>query len=308
MREILKILLYFAAVVVIAAIFSPPLYWLGEAVAARFHLAFLDVDFHAYFDRAILIAAIALLYPLAKALRIESRASLGLHPNPFWKRDLIVGLGLACGSAIALTGCAWYLQAWRVRHWEQLSQVLIALQAAAVVPLIEEPLFRGVLQGAVQRTASRRTAFVFVAVLFAIVHFLTKPQHPIPPESIGWFSGFQIIPLMFWKFTTPQTLLGSFTTLLLVSLILGYARVATASLWMPIGLHAGWILGQKLGKIGWRDLDKRPASSALWFGDTVLDGLCPVLILLLTSVLVFWILRGRQRATPAIPGPSRKAE
>ncbi len=64
------------------------------------------------------------------------------------------------------------------------------------------------------------------------------------PAAIHWWSGLALLPEAFSQFHEPALLLGGFTTLLLAGLILGYARDRTQSLWMPIGLHAGWILGK----------------------------------------------------------------
>ncbi len=295
LKEIVKILSYLAGTILLAALLAPPLFRAGRALAVHGYFTFLaKVDFHSYFDRAILFSAVVLLFPLARSLQIRDTASLGLLPNPRWRQDLVVGLVVAILSSILLTVCAAHLQAWRLRDWSRLLRLLSALMPAIVVPCIEEPLFRGAMQGVVARSASKRTALVFVAVLFAVVHFLTKPEHPIPAASVSWASGFSIIPLMLWKFQHPAILLGGLSAMLIIGLILGYARMVTASLWLPLGLHAGWILGRALGGLGWRSIEQRPANTAPWFGADPVDGLCPVLILLLAGAAIWWWSRERR--------------
>ena len=72
-----QILLYLAATVLIGALLAPPLFWMAHAAAGHLHNARLKAfvaktDFERYFDRGILIAALALLWPLLRALRIKN--------------------------------------------------------------------------------------------------------------------------------------------------------------------------------------------------------------------------------------------
>ena len=84
------------------------------------------------------------------------------------------------------------------------------------VALLEEALFRGALQGVVRRTATDGAALVFVAALFAAVHFLKPPENAVAPHEVAWWSGFALVPQAFWQFGEPKLLLGGFTTLFLV--------------------------------------------------------------------------------------------
>src|SRR5208282_2208082 len=151
---------------------------------------------------------------------------------------------------------------------------------ALVVSVIEEILFRGVLQGVVRKTAVDGFAILSVAALFAAVHFL-NPRGGTVPVEIHWWSGLGLLPGTLWQFRQPALLLGGFTTLLLAALILGYARDRTRSLWMPIGLHAGWVLG-KMGLID----ATRQSQAWPWVGPNILVGLAPFLTLLAVGGIV----------------------
>jgi hypothetical protein len=64
--------------------------------------------------------------------------------------------------------------------------------------------------------------------------------------------------------------------------ILAHARLWTRSLWAPIGLHAGWILASMtFGKIAHREIVALP-----WLGKSLLVGLVPLAICLLTWLLL----------------------
>lgn len=280
---------YLVATVLIGAAIAPLLFWAGQYVTGvgRFQ-SWHNVDFHRYFDRGVLIAAIALVYPLSKALRIRNTGDLALIPDQRRWTHLAVGLFFALVSVGLLIVSALYLKAYRLRLPANWWPLLLLLPTAATVACIEETLFRGVIQGAVQRSASKFLSLVFVAALFAIIHFLKPPQNAIALDSVGWSSGFALIPRVFWQFEHPDIVLGGFTTLFLVGLILGYARLQTQSLWMPIGLHAGWIIG----KMGFTKISKHGPAS-VWFGPDLLVGLCPVAVLLLTAIVVWWWLNYR---------------
>jgi membrane protease YdiL (CAAX protease family) len=158
------------------------------------------------------------------------------------------------------------------------------------VACIEELLFRGVLQGVVQRAAPGAVAVGFVAALYSIVHFLKPPEHALVHARITWTSGFTQLSQVFWQFQNPMLLLGGFTTLFIVGLVLGLARLRTRSLWMPVGLHAGWIIA----KMGFNKIAQRHGETWPWFGPDLLVGAAPVCAVALTGVAVWWWLRHSQ--------------
>ena len=89
-----QILLYLAATVFIGALLAPALFWLAQGAAAHLHNAWLTgflakTDFGRYFDRGIMIAALALLWPLLRALNIRNfDHDLGLaRDRRGWRRD-----------------------------------------------------------------------------------------------------------------------------------------------------------------------------------------------------------------------------
>jgi membrane protease YdiL (CAAX protease family) len=72
-----------------------------------------------------------------------------------------------------------------------------------------------------------------------------------------------------------------------IGIALGQARLNTRSLWLPVGLHAGWILASEaFGKIARREVIALP-----WIGKNLLVGLVPLAICLLTWVLLTTWLR-----------------
>src|SRR5207244_13351312 len=108
-------------------------------------------------------------------------------------------------------------------------------------PFIEEVFFRWIVLGLLLRTGRKYMAIFAVSVIFAAVHFLKAPERT--SEIVTWTSGFSSIAHAFDGIGDPMMLTSAFTTLFVIGWILADARVLTHSLWLSIGLHAGWIFG-----------------------------------------------------------------
>lgn len=125
-------------------------------------------------------------------------------------RGLGLGLlmfGLVIGG-IALTG------GYRVDGWGSVTVALALVGVTAAAAVTEELLFRGVLLRLVEERAGTWVALLVTAVLFGAMH-LTNPE---------------------------ATLWGATAIAIEAGGMLGAAYVATRTLWLPIGLHAGWNL------------------------------------------------------------------
>lgn len=288
-NDLVKIAVYFAATVVLAAAFAPPLFWggraLGGVVPGLGMLA--EMDFQRYFNRAFLIAAVALLWPLARWLEINSWRDFGLRPNPKWRRDLVFGFAAAMvciwAYGAVLLGCG-FSEFKEPLPWRRIPP---AAGTAAAVSVIEELFFRGALLGVLLRAARPAAALVSVSAIYSIVHFLKPPEGVIPPESVTWLSGFALAPLVFRQFAEPLLLLSGFTTLFLLGWIFGVAAVLTRSLWLAIGLHAGAILAARSFSI----LTKREEAMLPWVGENLVTGLAPLMALGVLLAVCHWYLR-----------------
>jgi membrane protease YdiL (CAAX protease family) len=287
-----QILLYLVATVLLGALLAPPLFWGAQAVGGHLDNAALTAflaktDFARYFDRGMTIAALVLLWPLLRALRIRNFGQdLGLvRDRRGWQR-LAAGFLVALVTLLMLGGILIFTGVYRMHSHIAYGKLAWMPATALMVAVIEEILFRGALQGAVRKTSIEEVSIVSVALLYAAVHFLKPPGHGMEPAGVHWWSGLALLPDTFSQFRQPGLLLGGFSTLVLVGLILGDARSRTRSLWMPVGLHAGWILG-KLGLVE----VTRHSEAWPWLGPDFLIGLGPLLTLLLTWGIVRWMLR-----------------
>ncbi|MDB6173913.1 MAG: amino terminal protease self-immunity [Chthoniobacteraceae bacterium] len=294
MKDLAKILTYFIAVIVLGALIAPPLYWGGHAVAARGVLSFLgETEFQKYFNRAVLIAALALLWPAIRSLKIRGVRELGLEPDPRWVRHFLIGFLIAAVAVGVMA--AGYIQ-FEVYHWKKPALPWGSLPkiafGALVVAALEEALFRGAIFGLFRRTLRPYPALFLVTALFAILHFL-KPDEDLQMGEIGWLSGFEILPHTFHQFAEPAALLAGFSTLFVLGWLLGYATLRTRALWMSIGLHAGVVFV----KMGFSKFTKRDLEALPWIGRELQIGLVPVAVLCLAGVVLWLGLRETQSAS-----------
>ena len=289
MKDAARLAAYFIAIVVVGALLAPILFWSAQGLAAHGVFPFLArYDFDTFFHRAVLVAAVILLWPLLRASNVRGASDLGLSPDSHWARDVGAGVLL---SVIPLLFCSALLIAMHVysfRHhfvWPRLGKVLLA---AVSVPFIEETFFRGIVLGILLRTGRKLLSIIAVSALFAAVHFLKGSEWE--PAIVTWTSGFQAIADAFAGFGDPMMVLAAFATLFLIGCILADGRVLTRSLWLPIGLHAGWIFAS--GAFNW--LARRQMVALPWLGKNLLVGIIPLGLAVVTWILMrLWLKNDR---------------
>ena len=132
-------------------------------------------------------------------------------------------------------------------------------------------------------------AALITSGFFAILHFLKAPTRT--NENVTWLSGFHSIANSFAQFADPMMMFASFTTLFLIGWILADARLRTRSLFLPIGLHSGWIF--VAGVVG--KMTKRETIILPWLGANLLIGLLPLALGLITWALMIGWLRYANR-------------
>jgi membrane protease YdiL (CAAX protease family) len=281
LKDVAKLAVYFIGIVLGGAILAPLLFWSAESLAAHGVFPFLaKYDFETFFHRAILIAAALLLWPFLRVSHVRSMADLGLAPNSRWGRDLSAGVVL---STVPLLCCGALLIAFHVfsfRHmfaWSRFGKMLVA---SITVPLIEEAFFRGIVLGVLLRTGRKYMPILVVSAVFAAVHFFNAPERTSAVAT--WSSGLNSIAHSFGRVGDPMTLASAFATLFLIGCILADARVLTRSLWLSIGLHAGWIFGSGIFSL----LARRQTLALPWLGKNLLVGVIPLGVATFTWIIM----------------------
>ncbi|MEO5720598.1 MAG: CPBP family intramembrane glutamic endopeptidase [Chthoniobacterales bacterium] len=285
MKDAARLLAYFAATVLFGAWVAPFLYWGAQAFIAQGHLMFLSkFDFETYFHRALLVGAIVFLWPLLRSLGVRKWRDLQLAPNPHRFRDagagfLIAAVPLLCFGALLLA-----LEVYTLRPSISIGKILERTLSAIVVPFLEEPIFRGLILGVLLRATPVLAAIFSTSAIFSILHFLKAPEHT--STTVTWASGFVSIGNSFHQFNQPLLLLAGFTTLFLLGWILADARVRTQSLWLPIGLHGGWIFASAI----FNKLARQQTEALPWLGKSLLIGIAPLGVALVSWAVLRWWL------------------
>jgi membrane protease YdiL (CAAX protease family) len=281
LKDAARLLVYLLATVLVGALLAPCFFWAAQSLVAHGLLTFLArYDFETFFHRALLVAAAILLWPLIRSLEVRSPNDLQLAPNPCWRRDLLAGFVfssvplLCCGAVLLATPI------FSVRgtiNWPGVAKVAAA---SIVVPIIEETFFRGLVLGVLLKTGRRYISIFVTSALYSLVHFLKAPNQTSP--NVPWMSGFNSIANAFVQFADPLLVAAGFTTLFLIGWILTDARLRTRSLWLPIGLHAGWIFTSgAFNKIALHQLIVLP-----WLGKNLLVGIVPLAVACLTWLIM----------------------
>ena len=285
MKDVARLTAYFAATILVAALLAPLLFWSAQSLAGHgLFPSLAKYDFETFFHRAILVAAALLLWPFLRVNHVRRMADLDLAPNPRWGRHLFVGVVIA---AVPLLCCGALLIAFHVysfRHtfaWLRFGKMLVA---SITVPFIEEAFFRGIILGVLLRTGRKYMPIFLVSVTFAAVHFLKAPGRT--SDIVTWTSGLNSIYHSLGRVVDPMMLASALATLFVIGWILADARVLTRSLWLSIGLHAGWIFGSGT----FSRLARQQIITLPWLGKNLLEGIVPLGIAALTWVIIrIWL-------------------
>lgn len=265
-----------------------PLAWKGvfsDAPALSF-LNFLEShdDFHRYFNRCLMFLALAGLFLLWRVTKINSWHELGWTNFPKARLHIFQGLlvGLASLIAVAVLGLLFDARDFRPAHslneWNR--HGVNTLSAAIAVGILEETLFRGMLFGLLRRDMHWRWAAVFSALLFSAVHFID--QRPAISE-ITWTTGFTAFPQFIHDFAHDPHWPAYAVNLFLAGLILAGTLQRTGSLFIAIGIHAGWIIALKTNSFITMPINKH----VLWGDNKTSDGwiATPLLAIMAWAIL-----------------------
>ena len=300
--DALKLLSWLACTLILGAILAPILFHIGKSmVDSRLLDGYIarilrESDFSRYINRAMLLAALICIIPLMRSLRLK-RGTLTLQKNLFWKSHFIAGFLFAGGLLLML---GWAYLALGLFESENRFDLRIAgkfMATALVVSLLEEWIFRGLLLDAVLRSARKWVALLFVTFFFALVHFLKPPGTILLSDAdVNFTTGFWMIGQIFIHFGNPVFIAAEFATLFAVGWVLGWARLRTSSLWLGIGLHAGWVFSYELYKYH-TFMPKRYTLDLFlpYIGQSLKTGLIPLTTVCLTGVVTAMWLYFRHR-------------
>ena len=256
-NPLVSLLLIFIAAPLLAALVVPWVYmaiqsrsvevmqWVQESEAAGTHLFWADIadsiftsPFRRVNDRLVLIFVLGLLVPAYRLSGLRGRADFGIPKRKDWAR--LFGSGLIVAAASMLFVYLIGLVAGVYRPGEVggdvVSELLKIIIGMLLIGVIEEILFRGYILTALRKSLGAVPAILLSSVLFAAVHFI-KPASPEITDR--WYSGFLLFSNLFAK--AGDTFWPEVCTLFCMGTVLATLSHWTRSVYICIGLHAGWV-------------------------------------------------------------------
>lgn len=172
-----------------------------------------------------------------------------------------------------------------------------SLAQALITAVFLEVLFRGMTLGIFLRAFRPVPAIAAVSLIFALAQFLIIPSSATVPDPEARNAGFVLLGKLFAGGIEPTLLLTRFPTALAMGVMLGVARYRTASLWLPVGLHAGWRFGAYIFDSTTCPTPGLPEAVRCLAGVHLLDGLLPLTVILATGCLVLPMTRANRDET-----------
>ena len=171
--------------------------------------------------KLILLASLYILSPgiIAWKIRVESLSftRLGLNLSGDILRSILLGLTISIGSVIIVffLESAFSLVSWRWQNSKALLSLSLPILVLSLsISFIEELVFRGYVFSTLLIDNSYWLAAIISSIIFALLHLIWERKQTIPQIPGLWLMG----------------------------VILIAARTVNAdSIYLAIGLHAGWI-------------------------------------------------------------------
>lgn len=241
----------FIAAVVLTGLLTPWIYnvliWLGRSFEL---LQFLrNLSFERVASRCLLLAFLVASVLMIKVAGLRGREHQGFARGTHWLRSMLIGVGLGLVSLGLMLVVAWGIGAYTIEPFTSkiATRIGLALITGLTVGYLEEWLFRGVIFGAMREAIGVWSGAVLASLLFAAIHF-AKPDAPFSTVKAGWDSAFRLMPYcytwqdFYWPYEGYKIYLLFFMGLTMCFL---YARYG--SVYLCIGLHAGWVWAMRAG-------------------------------------------------------------
>ena len=257
-----------------------------EAIGSRF-------KFTRVYNRIFEILLVISMVLVWKRLDLGGARVIGFR-RAGWG-DALVG-GLIVGSvslAIGLVVC-WLADGLVVQlRYDSMEKTvrktLQGLAAALIVGTAEEALFRGVLLRRSGADFGRALGVAITTFIYAIVHVLRAGDD----IALAPGAGVERTLVLFAPLADP-TVWPTIAGLAGLGLVLAWARIASGTLWLPIGIHVAWVAVFRVGRVFFKVKD-----TPVWMVGAgwppLIGGVAGLTAVVVTALLLRPVLRRRGR-------------
>jgi membrane protease YdiL (CAAX protease family) len=228
-----------AAVLFLSALLTPPVYsLLVYSLGAEGMWPFSRV-----FDRVVMVCAFALLVIFRQRFSLYE-VKLALATKDLWSEGKKVFLWMLVTFSISLVVLTLIVGngelVWSTKPGSYvISKMALVIPAALIISLIEETFFRLILLNGLKRKLPLPVASIISSFLYAVAHFVS-PVKTFEYKEFNVWAGFEYLTLLTNRFVEPG-ILSAGCGLFLVGLALCCVISTTRSLYICLGLHAGWV-------------------------------------------------------------------
>ena len=218
--------------------------------------------------RILMIVTISALVISRKSLGIVQLVTDGFRFRQGWRREIVIGFVVGASSLLIYGVFTFFLGVQRPENHPPTNSELIIkpftyLLSACFIGLFEETLFRGIILKGFMKNLSITISVIFASLFYAILHFFSFKIMVYP--GFQPFVGFTTVTRFFASHIYDISMIVPYIIgLFIVGAVLALSHIHTGKLYLPIGLHAGWVFGIKLNRFF---LDHNHESSIWFFGD-----------------------------------------
>lgn len=253
--------------------------------------------FSSIFDRLFMVLGVLLFVVWRRWLKIDSFAQLGLQP--LWQGfpHILRGFFLAVASMVVLVSLMSLSDVFtpflRLSFSDGLGRSVKALLQGLTVGFLEEIFFRGILLKGLLEDLRPKTALIATSLFYSAIHFI-NPSGNLAGAALDPWLGFRHVFYSLTPFLDPINLFPGFFGLFLIGLVLGYAFLRTGSLYLSIGLHAGWVFAIKTVRV-FGDFTREDLGWTFGSSDPkIVSGVMSWAMIVLVGLAVYYATRRRQ--------------
>jgi membrane protease YdiL (CAAX protease family) len=280
-----------------------------------------EADFTRYYEAGILLVAVLLFFPWMEwiharrgtampgvgpwRVRLPDGARMSSRGQPLMRNlrglwDCCAGFMLVAGLLLSL-GVALVPAGYFTMHNPGSGMaplVMRTVMASLALAFVMEVFFRGIVMGIFLRAMRPATALGMSAAFFALVLSMIPPPGVNVADPDAGRTGFELLRLLSVRFADWRSVCGNFAPLLALGAVLAYARWRTASLWLPVGLHTGWLSAK--GLLGSLSTATAARDAAL-SGGLLQQGIVPLVAIVLAGLLAHYITFSPEDEGAAVP-------